>query len=151
MELLATTVGVAIFGNELRQLADADGMVRVTGQTDSQVSANVVARGMSSSFPLCCVAMELATRLEASRLQLDLDWVPRELNQEADDLSNGILDKFDPELRVPVDLGMVQWQMLDRLMKPFGMAYARLESRSAYHFGFGPRTGQIVSRCIFVT
>jgi len=40
-------------------------------------------------------------------------------------------------------------RMLDRLMKPFGMAYARLESRSAYHFGFGPRTGQIVSRCIF--
>jgi hypothetical protein len=40
-------------------------------------------------------------------------------------------------------------RMLDRLMKPFGMAYARLETRSAYHFGFGPRTGQIVSRAIF--
>jgi len=72
---------------------------------------------MSTSSPLCCVAMELAARLEASRLQLDLDWVPRELNQEADDLPNGIFDKFDPELRVPVDLDMVQWQMLDRLMK----------------------------------
>ena len=72
---------------------------------------------MSTSSPLCCVAMELATCLEASRLQLDLDWVPRELNQEADDLPNGIFDKFDPELRVPVDLDMVQWQMLDRLMK----------------------------------
>lgn len=40
-------------------------------------------------------------------------------------------------------------RMLDRLLKPFGMAYARLETRSAYHFGFGPRTGQIVSRAIF--
>ena len=40
-------------------------------------------------------------------------------------------------------------RMLDRLMKPFGMAYARLETRSAYHFGYGPRTGQIVSRCVF--
>lgn len=40
-------------------------------------------------------------------------------------------------------------RMLDRLMKPFGMAYARLETRSAYHFGFGPRTGQLVSRAIF--
>ena len=48
---------------------------------------------------------------------MDLDWVPRELNQEADDLSNGIFDKFDPELRVPVDQGMVQLLMLDRLMK----------------------------------
>ncbi len=40
-------------------------------------------------------------------------------------------------------------RMMDRLFKPFGMSYARLESRSAYHFGFGPRTGQIVSREIF--
>lgn len=40
-------------------------------------------------------------------------------------------------------------RMLDRLLKPFGMAYARLETRSAYHFGFGPRTGQMVSRAIF--
>ena len=27
--------------------------------------------------------------------------------------------------------------------------YARLETRSAYHFGFGPRTGQMVARSIF--
>jgi hypothetical protein len=40
-------------------------------------------------------------------------------------------------------------RMLDRLLKPFGMAYARLETRSAYHFGYGPRTGQMVSRAIF--
>ncbi len=40
-------------------------------------------------------------------------------------------------------------RMLDRLHKPFGMAYARLETRSAYHFGFGPRTGQMVARSIF--
>ena len=40
-------------------------------------------------------------------------------------------------------------RMLDRLHKPFGMAYTRLETRSAYHFGFGPRTGQMVARSIF--
>jgi hypothetical protein len=40
-------------------------------------------------------------------------------------------------------------RMLNRLHKPFGMAYARLETRSAYHFGFGPRTGQMVARAIF--
>ncbi len=61
--------------------------------------------------------MELAARLESSRLQLDLDWVPRELNREADDLSNSIFDKFTPELRVPVDLSLVQRQVLGRLMK----------------------------------
>ncbi len=34
-------------------------------------------------------------------------------------------------------------RMLDRLHKPFGMSYARLETRSALHFGYGPRTGQM--------
>ena len=40
-------------------------------------------------------------------------------------------------------------RMLDRLYKPFGMAYTRLETRSAYHTGFGPRTGQLVARAVF--
>lgn len=40
-------------------------------------------------------------------------------------------------------------RMLDRLHKPFGMSYARLETRSALHFGYGPRTGQMVARAIF--
>jgi len=40
-------------------------------------------------------------------------------------------------------------RMVDRLYKPFGMAYVRLETRSAYHFGFGPRTGQLVARAVF--
>jgi hypothetical protein len=39
--------------------------------------------------------------------------------------------------------------MVDRLLKPFGMSYARLETRSAYHYAFGPRTGQLISRTIF--
>lgn len=40
-------------------------------------------------------------------------------------------------------------RMMDRLIKPFGMSYARLETRSAYHFGFGPRTGQMIARAVF--
>ncbi|MBV7477606.1 hypothetical protein [Pseudomonas sp. PDM31] len=40
-------------------------------------------------------------------------------------------------------------RMRDRLVKPFGMSYVRLETRSAYHFGYGPRTGQLISRLIF--
>ena len=40
-------------------------------------------------------------------------------------------------------------RMLDRLIKPFGMSYVRLETRSAYHFGFGPRTGQMIARAVF--
>ncbi len=108
-------VGITIFAGELLAANDTDGMIRVTGHTDSQVSANVVSCGMSTSFLLCCVAMELAARLEASRIHLDLDWVPRELNQEADDLSNGKVAAFSSQHRVPVDLATVEWRLLQRL------------------------------------
>jgi hypothetical protein len=40
-------------------------------------------------------------------------------------------------------------RMRDRLVKPFGMSYVRLETRSAYHFGYGPRTGQLIARLVF--
>jgi hypothetical protein len=40
-------------------------------------------------------------------------------------------------------------RMIDRLHKPFGMGYTRLETRSAYHFSWGPRTGQLVARAVF--
>jgi hypothetical protein len=40
-------------------------------------------------------------------------------------------------------------RMIDRLHKPFGMGYTRLETRSAYHFAWGPRTGQMVARAVF--
>ena len=102
----------------------SDGMVRVTGQTDSQVSANVVSWSMTTSYPLCCVAMELATRLEAARLQLDLEWVPRATNQEADDLSNGKLAAFTPALRVPVDMRAQECHVLGRLMSEGAACYA---------------------------
>ena len=87
LELFATLLGTIAFAP-----AGGDGEVEcaavVTSHTDSQVAAYALTRLMSSSFPLCCVLMELAARLEESRTILELNWIPREENQEADDLSN---------------------------------------------------------------
>ena len=52
--------------------------------------------------------MELATILEQARLHLDLDWVPKDENAEADDLSNGIVKDFDPVVRVEVDVASME-------------------------------------------
>jgi hypothetical protein len=38
---------------------------------------------------------------------------------------------------------------VDRAFKPFGMSYARLETRSAYHQNLGPRGSNFVARAIF--
>jgi hypothetical protein len=38
---------------------------------------------------------------------------------------------------------------IDRAIKPFGMSYARIETRSVYHQYFGPRSANFVARAIF--
>ena len=38
---------------------------------------------------------------------------------------------------------------VDRAVKPFGMSYARIETRSTYHHNLGPRASNFVARAIF--
>jgi hypothetical protein len=40
-------------------------------------------------------------------------------------------------------------RQVDRAVKPFAMSYARIESRSTYHWNLGPRASNFVARAIF--
>ena len=40
-------------------------------------------------------------------------------------------------------------RLVDRIIKPFGMSYARYETRSVYHHNMGPRGANFVARAIF--
>ena len=40
-------------------------------------------------------------------------------------------------------------RMVDRAVKPFGMSYARIETRSTYHQNLGPRAANFTARAIF--
>jgi hypothetical protein len=40
-------------------------------------------------------------------------------------------------------------RQINRLLKPFAMSYARIETRSTYHQNFGPRSSNIIPRAIF--
>lgn len=40
-------------------------------------------------------------------------------------------------------------RQVDRAVKPFGMSYARLETRSTYHWNMGPRGANFTARAIF--
>jgi len=40
-------------------------------------------------------------------------------------------------------------RMVDRAVKPFGMSYARIETRSTYHQNLGPRAANFIARAIF--
>jgi hypothetical protein len=40
-------------------------------------------------------------------------------------------------------------RMIERAYKPFGMSFARLETRSVFHMNFGNRSGNFIARAIF--
>ena len=58
-------------------------------------------------------------------MHLDLDWAPRELNQEADDLSNMRTSAFDPEKRVNLDITRIPWMVLDTAVASGSEYFAR--------------------------
>ena len=45
-----------------------------------------------------------------------MHWTHREENKEADRLANGVLDGFDPVLRIPVSAGSLQWEVLPHVL-----------------------------------
>jgi hypothetical protein len=42
-------------------------------------------------------------------------------------------------------------RQVDRAVKPFGMSYARIETRSTYHQNLGPRGANFTARCVFAS
>ena len=117
LELLGTVMAVMILGDFPEEFGGVHGAVRIRGFTDSQVSSQVVTRGMTTSFPLCCVTMDLAAKLEEAGARLDLEWVPRTANVEADALSNFDTSGFDLGLRREVQWDSPKWARLRRLFE----------------------------------
>jgi hypothetical protein len=64
----------------------------------------------------------------------------------------GIYDIYDAKWIIHVhntDVRELHFhRVIDRIMKPFGMSYARVETRSTYHYNLGPRGGNFVARAI---
>ena len=113
LELLATLVALLVFHKFLAQTSDKSyakvGLSVVEGFTDSRVATHVAGHMSSTKFPLCVVAMELSAQLEDLKPSLSLEWAPREVNQEADDLTNEKFEAFSDRLRVPVVLKDLPW------------------------------------------
>ena len=72
---------------------------------------------MTTKFPLGVVLMELACQLRIRRACLHARWIPRLQNEEADALTNGEFDAFDPALRIDVDLKQLGFVVMDDLFE----------------------------------
>ena len=72
---------------------------------------------MSTAFPLSVVLMELALHLQRAQVDLDLQWIPRDQNTEADALTNENFEGFDEAKRIPVKIEELEFIILHKLMK----------------------------------
>ena len=118
-ELLAVTVAVMAF-NDGAHWRQADGRFSITGFTDNSSNSFVVDKYLSTKFPVSLVLMELAYQLGSMEVSLNLHWIPREQNEEADDLSKGRFEKFDPNKRIQVDLETMGFQVIPALAEVAG-------------------------------
>ena len=95
--------------------------------TDNQGNRFVLNKLMTTKFPSLVFLCELATQLEEKNCLLDLGWVPRDQNQEADALTNSNLGEFSRNLEVKVNLAALDFRVLRELLDLGDAFYAERE------------------------
>jgi hypothetical protein len=115
LEALAVLVAVLTLTDADPEAANR-GTVLLPMLTDNRGNSFSLSRLMTTKFPLSVVGMELATALEERNLTLNADWVPREWNAQADDLTNSRFDEFSPGLRRVFDLKANSFKVFNELI-----------------------------------
>ena len=113
LELLATLVAVKLWGSKFP--GGLKGKMKAF--TDNRGNAFALAKGMSTKFPLTILLMELAEELRCLNMRLDLEWLRREENVQADALSNGDWSLFDTRLREGFEEKKIVWRVLGEVQQ----------------------------------
>ena len=121
LELLATLLSVVFL---VPTGTSRSALIKVSGLSDNKGNSYVCKKLLTTKFPLMILLMELSEQLELRHLWLDLHWVPRDQNDEADALSNMEFKDFDKAKRVEVDLKEVKWILLEEFME-YGLEFQR--------------------------
>ena len=124
LELFATLLCVVTFGDAWP--GGARGDVVLQGVTDNLGNTFAVTKLMSSKFPLVVILAELAAQLRKRSMALNLGWVPRDQNEEADALTNGDFASFDVKLRVNVNVSEISWLILPRMLEVAEQIYEQV-------------------------
>ena len=78
------------------------GLTMCGGDTDNKGNSYVVQKLMTTKLPLLAVLMQLSVMLSDRNVWLNLNWVGRLFNVEADALTNSDFSLFDEARRIPV-------------------------------------------------
>lgn len=115
LELLGTLLCLILF--DIKATSLRTGSCSITGSTDNQGNTMAMLKLMSTKWPLATLLIELSEQLRSRQLDLNLAWLPRLQNQEADDITNQNFEKFDASRRVRFEWEKIQWLVLDDLMQ----------------------------------
>eukprot|EP00435_Cladocopium_sp_Y103_P005087 s4203_g1.t1 len=115
LELLATLVAARLWAVGLQK--GGRGRCWVRAGTDNLSNSYAVRRWMSTKYPLTVLIMELSETLRSRNCELNLESIPREKNQLADDLTNQVFTHFPLDCRVQFVGGDTKWLVLDSLWR----------------------------------
>ena len=63
------------------------------------------------------IMTEMAAQLKAKEAELDLHWIPRNQNEEADGLTNGEYGPFDQTRRIHVEVSQLSFLVLAEMVR----------------------------------
>ena len=129
LELLATLVAVKLWMPYNPKGSSAKCWIR--GKTDNLGNSYAVAKWMSTKFPLTVLVMELSESLRLGNCCLTLDWLRRDKNQLADDLSNMKFDSFDLNQRVLWKPFEQSWHVLSDFLVHANESHEEMRKRKS--------------------
>ena len=125
-------MGVMLLVDEKgRAQGNHGGVLSVGGLTDNSGNRFAVTKMLSTKWPLTAFVAELAAQLEKRQILFQMDWVPREQNQEADAITNGNTEWLSESNEIVVDLGKLPFIILPELLSEGSFFYAGLDQVNA--------------------
>lgn len=127
LELYASLLCVMVFGSSWP--AESTGALCLGGVTDNLGNSFALVRMMTSKFPSVVILTEFALQLRDRAAELNLEWVPRDQNEEADALTNEEFGAFDPGRRIDVKVEDLQWKILPEMLRVSEEVYKDLKAQ----------------------
>ena len=128
LELLGSLLGVMLLVDKNgRAQGNHGGVLSVGALTDNSGNRFAVTKMLSTKWPLTALVAELAAQLERRQILFQMDWVPREQNQEADSITNGNVQWLNSEKEVHVKLNELPFEILPVLLAEGSAFYAGLD------------------------
>ena len=116
-ELLGTLIALWAFDHLKKGACRRSLVVELRAETDNRGNAALLAKKSTTRWPLLFLNMQLSELLMRASLRLSLGWRPRDENQQADDLTNGVFNSFDPKRRVSFTYQDLPLQLLHELVE----------------------------------